>query len=147
MLKKLTMIVMAFTLMFAFTTPDLADAKRGGGFKSGPRSYTPAPKKSTNSDYQKSGDTSNTRKSGATTGTNTGRGFFSGGGFMKGLMLGGLAGMLFGGLFGGMGFLGNLLGLAVNLLAIYAIIAVVVWLFRRFKRRPQHDDYHRGGKY
>ncbi len=66
---------------------------------------------------------------------------------MKGLMLGGLAGMLFGGLFGGMGFLGNLLGLAVNLLAIYAIIAVVVWLFRRFKRRPQNDDYHRGGRY
>ncbi|MEF2964745.1 hypothetical protein V3851_02800 [Paenibacillus sp. M1] len=146
MLKRLTMIVMAFTLIFAFASPDLADAKRGG-FKSGTRSYTTTPKKSTTNDYQKSSDTSSTQKPGATTGTNTGRGFFSGGGFMKGLMVGGLAGLLFGGLFSGMGFFGNLLGLAVNLLAIYAVISVVVWLFRRFKRRPQTDDNRHGGRY
>ncbi|MNN17818.1 hypothetical protein D3C81_1310140 [compost metagenome] len=151
MFKKMTMIVMAFTLIFAFTSPDLADAKRSGGFKSGTRSYTTTPKKSTTTDsnVQKSTTTSN-NKSSATTGTNTKRGFFSGGGFMKGLMIGGLAGMLFGGLFSGMGAFGNLLGLAVNLLAIYVVIVAVMALYRRFKnkpRQPRHDDYGRGGRY
>lgn len=147
MLKKMLMIMMAFTLIFAVTSPGLVDAKRGGGFKSGPRSYTPAPKKSTDN-VQRSGDTTGTNKSGTTAGTTANRGFFSGGSFMKGLMIGGLAGMLFGGLFGGMGFLGNLLGLAVNLLAIYVIIAIGVALYRRFKRRPQpNDDHYRGGRY
>lgn len=146
MMKKMMMIVMAFTLIFAFTTPDLADAKRGG-FKSGPRTYNPTPKNSTTSDYQKSSSTTSNKTSGTTTGTNTGGGFFSGGGFMRGLMVGGLAGMLFGGLFGNMGFFGNLLGLAVNLLAIYVIIIAVMALYRRFKRQPRHDDSPRGGRY
>ncbi|WP_435924864.1 hypothetical protein [Paenibacillus sp. DYY-L-2] len=147
MLKKMTAIVMAFMLIFAFTSPDLADAKRGGGFKSGPRTFNPEPKKPATSDNVRKSDGTTTNKTGATTGTNANRGFFSGGSFMKGLMIGGFAGLLFGGLFGNMGFLGNLLGLAVNLLVIYAIIAVGVWLFRRFKRRPQHDDHYRGGRY
>ncbi|MNJ46173.1 hypothetical protein D3C77_412980 [compost metagenome] len=72
---------------------------------------------------------------------------------MKGMMLGGLAGLLFGGMFGGMGFFGELLGLAVNLFAIYLIVMVAVALFRRFKKPqthqgPRNDDYNnRGGRY
>ncbi|SDE78954.1 hypothetical protein SAMN04488542_102133 [Fontibacillus panacisegetis] len=152
MLKKMTMIVMAFTLIFAFTSPDLADAKRSGGFKSGTRSYTTTPKKSTTTDsnVQKSTTTSNNKSSATSTGSNTKRGFFSGGGFMKGLMIGGLAGMLFGGLFSGMGAFGNLLGLAVNLLAIYIVIVAVMALYRRFKNKPgqpRNDNYGRGGRY
>ncbi|MCM3698569.1 hypothetical protein [Paenibacillus macerans] len=144
MMKKLMLIAMAFTLFFAFTTPDLADAKRGG-FKSGPRTYNPAPNKPATGDYQRTdGATSN--KNGGTVGSTTGRGFFSGGGFMRGLMVGGLAGLLFGGLFGNMGFFGNLLGLAVNLLAIYVIIAAAVALYRRFKRQPR-QEHPRGGRY
>lgn len=154
MLKKMMLIVMAFTLLIAFTNPDYADARRGGGFRSGPRSYTPAPKKSTtNNNYKKSDTTTNNKMSGttATSGANTKRGFFSGGSFMKGLMVGGLAGMLFGGLFGNMGFLGNMLGMAVNLLAIYFVIMIVMSLFQRFRRKPQQpngpNDYNRGGRY
>ncbi|MGG6314316.1 hypothetical protein [Paenibacillus macerans] len=143
MMKKMMLIVMAFTLFFAFTFPDAADARRGG-FKSGPRTYNPSTKKPAQSDYQNT--TGN--RTGATTGApTTGRGFFSGGGFMRGLMVGGLAGMLFGGLFGNMGFFGNLLGLAVNLLAIYVIIIAVMALYRRFKKQPRQDDYRRGGRY
>lgn len=150
MLKKMTMIVMAFTLVLAFTSPGLVDAKRGG-FKSGTRSYTTTPKKSTTTDnnVQKSNTTSNNKSSATTTGTGANRGFFSGGGFMKGLMIGGLAGMLFGGLFSGMGAFGNLLGLAVNLFAIYIVIVLALSLYRRFKgpRQPRNNDYQGGGRY
>ncbi|MNJ47956.1 hypothetical protein D3C77_431340 [compost metagenome] len=150
MFKKMTMLVMVFTLIFSFASTDFADARRGG-FKSGPRSYTTTPKKS-NSVNKSESNTSN--KSTSTNGMNNNRsGFFGGGSFMKGLMVGGLAGMLFGGLFGGMGFFGELLGLAINLFAIYLIVMVAVALFRRFKKPqvyqgPRNDDYdHRGGRY
>lgn len=147
MMKKLMLVMMALTLCIAFVTPDSADARRGG-FKSGPRSYNPAPKKSTTTDNVRKSETpTGTNKAGATTRTNTGRGFFSGGSFLKGMMIGGLAGMLFGGMFAGMGFLGNILGLAINLLAIYVIVAICISLYRRFTKRPRHDDYHRGGRY
>lgn len=145
MMKKMMMIVMAFTLLFAFTAPELVDAKRGGGFKSGPRTYNPSPKKPT-TDYRKT-DPATNKSPGVTTGTNTRRGFFSGGSFMRGMMIGGFAGLLFGGLFGGMGFFGNLLGLAVNLFVIYLIVIAVMALYRRFKKQPRHDDYRRGGRY
>lgn len=148
------MLVMAFTLLFAFTITDDADARRGG-FKSGPRSYTTTPKKQSNN-VNKS-DTTTSNKSNATTSTanttKTGGGLFGGGGFMKGMMLGGLAGLLFGGLFANMGFMGELLGLAINLFAIYIIVALALSLFRKFKKPqtyqgPRNDDYdNRGGRF
>lgn len=47
-MKRVMMILMAFTLFFAVAAPDFADARRGGGgFKSGTRSYSTTPKKST----------------------------------------------------------------------------------------------------
>ncbi|MCP1427502.1 hypothetical protein J3D43_006018, partial [Paenibacillus xylanexedens] len=106
--KHLMMVFMAFTLLFAtvgVTNPDSADARRGGGFKSGTKSYSNTPKKS-DSNVSKS-NTNNNSSNGAAT-TNRGGFFGGGGGFMKGMMLGGLAGMMFGGLFGGMGALGNI---------------------------------------
>ncbi|GIP48243.1 hypothetical protein J53TS2_18340 [Paenibacillus sp. J53TS2] len=144
MLKRVMLLMMAFTVFFTFTAPDFADARRGGGFKSGPRTYKPTPKKPAQSEYQNT--TGN--RTGATTGTpTTNRGFFSGGSFMRGMMIGGFAGLLFGGLFGNMGFFGNLLGLAVNLLAIYVIIIAVTATYRRFKKQPRHDDYRGGGRH
>ncbi|GIP20554.1 hypothetical protein [Paenibacillus sp. J22TS3] len=137
MMKKLMLVVMAFTLFFAFTAPHAVDAKRSGGFKSGTRSYTNTPKKS--NDYN------STKSSNTTTGQNAKRGFFSGGGFMKGLMIGGLAGMLFGGMFSNMGFLGNIFGLLINLLAIYVVVMIGIALYRKF-RKPRYND-HRGGRY
>lgn len=44
-MKRVMMILMAFTLFFAVAAPDFADARRGGGgFKSGTRSYSTTPK-------------------------------------------------------------------------------------------------------
>ncbi|WP_223067157.1 hypothetical protein [Paenibacillus caui] len=139
MLKKLTMVFMAFTLLLAFTVHDNADARRSGGsYKSGVRSHTTTPKKSTTTD---SATKSNTSSKSST----TNRGFFSGGSFMKGMMIGGLAGLLFGGLFSSMGGFGSILGLAVNLFAIYLIIVMAAALFRRFTRPRKPDP--RDGRY
>ncbi|BFH69208.1 MAG: hypothetical protein E6230_00595 [Paenibacillus dendritiformis] len=140
-MRKWIIVMMAFLLVFAVTTPSLVDAKRGGSFRSGVKKYQPAPKKAeTNNQVNRSDSTGNTK----TTGTNTtaNRGFFSGGSFMKGLMIGGLAGMLFGGLFGNMGFFGEILGLLVNLMALFALFMLVVMVFRKFKdrRKPPRPE-------
>lgn len=144
MLKRVMLLMMTFTVFFTFTAPEFADARRGGGFKSGPRTYKPAPKKPAQSEYQNTTGNRTGTQAGTPT---TNRGFFSGGSFMRGMMIGGFAGLLFGGLFGNMGFFGNILGLAVNLLAIYVIIIAVMALYRRFKKQPRHDDYRDGGRY
>ena len=72
--------------------------------------------------------------------TTTKRGFFSGGGFMRGLMIGGLAGMLFGGLFANMGFMGDLLGLFINLIAIFVVIALIRKIFSFFKNNKKDPN-------
>ncbi|BFH62128.1 hypothetical protein [Paenibacillus azoreducens] len=144
-LKKWIMIVMAFTLFFAVSIPaDNADARRGGGssFRSGTKSYTNTPKKSPTTDNVRK--STNTNHS-STAGTPAKRGFFSGGGFFKGLMIGGLAGMLFGGLFSNMGFLGNIFGLLINLLAIYVLISIAIAAVRAFRNRRKPDP--RDGRY
>lgn len=143
-MKKWIMIVMAFTLIFATVAPATSvDAKRGGGFKSGTKSFTNTPKKSTtNSNVSKSTTTNN--KSTAA-GTTAKRGFFSGGGLMKGLMIGGLAGMLFGGMFGNMGFMGDFLGLIINVLAIIVLFSIARAGYRAYKNRRKPDP--RDGRY
>lgn len=135
--KRITLVIMMLTVFFAMVTPDFADARRGGGFKSGTRSYTTTPKKTTDSGVSK---TDNTKSStgGTSSTSSTGRGFFSGGSLFKGMMMGGLAGLLFGSMFAGMGMIGNFLGLAINLFAIYAVVMIVLALFRR-KQRPYND--------
>jgi len=60
---------------------------------------------------------------------------------MKGLMVGGLAGLLFGSLFAGMGFLGELLGLMINVLAIYFLFVIVRNVYRYFRdRKPPRES-------
>ncbi len=137
-LKRVMMIVMAFTLFFAVTTPDFADAKRGG-FKSGTRSFTTTPKKST-TDSVKPNDSSRGTTSTGAAATTANRGFFSGGGLMKGLMIGGIAGMLFGGMFAGMGAFGNIIGLAINLLAIYLVFMLVMSFIRSRQQRRKFQE-------
>lgn len=63
---------------------------------------------------------------------------------MKGLMLGGLAGLLFGSLFAGMGFLGSILGLLVNVLAIVFMIAIIRKIFVYFKKKKEYSSPWRG---
>lgn len=142
-MKRVMMIVMAFTLFFAVTAPDFADARRGG-FKSGSRGFTTTPKKSTTNNVKQSDSTKGTT-AGTTAGTGMKRGFFSGGSLMKGLMIGGIAGFLFGGMFGGMGAFGNFLGLIINMMAIYLVVVLIMSFFRR--RRERRILEERNGRY
>lgn len=144
-LKNMMMLMMAFTLLIAMIAPSTADARRSGGFKSGPRTYQSTPSKANDSSGINKSD-SGTKSSAATGNTSKTGGFLGGGGFLKGMMLGGLAGMLFGGLFSNMGALGSLLGLAVNVLAIYVLIMIGIGIYRAIKNRRRPDD-SRGGRY
>ncbi|CAM2788200.1 hypothetical protein PASE110613_00880 [Paenibacillus sediminis] len=142
-MRKLMLIFMAFTLFFAMTVPGTVDAKRGsGGYKSGTKSFTSTPKKATDSHVQKSDSTTSTNKT-TGAGTTTSRGFFSGGSFMKGLMIGGIAGLLFGGLFSNLGFMGDILGLFINMIAIYVLFIVIRAVFRAYKNRHKPADSYR----
>ncbi|RXZ81901.1 hypothetical protein EBB07_12900 [Paenibacillaceae bacterium] len=138
-MKKVLLLMMAFTFFIGFVAPDDADARRS----SGKRSFTKAPSKPADNNVSRS-DSSTAPKSQATnTGANANRGFFSGGGLMKGLMIGGLAGMLFGGMFGGLGAMGDFLGLIINVLAIYVLFIAVRGIFRYFKRQKEAENARR----
>ncbi|RAP78188.1 hypothetical protein [Paenibacillus montanisoli] len=140
-MKKGLLMLMAFALFFAFSA-GAVDAKPRGKISSPKKSFT-TPSKPADSVNKSTSGTSGTPKSGAAT---TGkRGFFSGGSLMKGLMIGGLAGMLFGGLFGNMGFLGDMFGLIINVLAIYILIVAIRGIFHYFKnrRKPARPDDRR----
>ncbi|WP_219837552.1 hypothetical protein [Paenibacillus sp. R14(2021)] len=143
-MKKGLLVLMAFALFFVVSVGSADARPRGGGFKSPRQSHTTTPSKpADNVTKSTNGTTSGTPKS--TTGTTGQRGFFSGGSFMKGLMIGGIAGLLFGGIFGNMGFLGNIIGLLLNVAAIYIVIVLIAGIFRYFrnKNRPQHPDNRR----
>ncbi|WP_243644403.1 hypothetical protein [Paenibacillus pinisoli] len=142
-MKKGILVMLALTLFLSFGFGQVADAKRGGGFKSPKQSFTQTPKKTDNVNQSNPGTGS---KAGATTGATTGGaaksgGLFGGSSLMKGLMIGGLAGMLFGGLFGGMGAFGEILGLMINVLAIFAVIMLirVAWVYLRNNKNKNNN--------
>ena len=142
-MKKVLIFFLAFTVLFAFTASDYADARRGG-FSSGKRSFTTTPKKSTESNISRSDAGVNGSATKTATGTSTAqRGFFSGGSFWKGMMIGGLAGLLFGGLFANFGFLGDLLGLMVNLLALYFLFIIIRSVVKYFADRKKLNENRR----
>jgi predicted lipid-binding transport protein (Tim44 family) len=123
-MKKLLLVLMSSLLIFAIVTPSVVDARGGRSYKSPTGSF----KKPTTTKPNTSKDNvSNTTKTNPTTGgaTTAKRGFFSGGGLMKGLLIGGIAGMLFGGMFGNMGALGNIFGLLINVLALYFLFMII----------------------
>jgi predicted lipid-binding transport protein (Tim44 family) len=115
-------------------TPSVVDAKGLKSYKSPSGSFKQPTKPATSND-----NVSKTKPTSPTNGANTtaNRGFFSGGGLMKGLLIGGIAGMLFGGMFGGMGAMGNIFGLLINILAIYFLFmiirSIVVYFINRRK--------------
>ncbi|CAM3561794.1 hypothetical protein [Marinicrinis lubricantis] len=145
-MKKVFLLLIAMTVVFSFTATDYVDAKpRSGSFKSGKKSFTDTPSQSSNVNKSDSGTKSSNKSTSSSSGT-TNRGFFSGGSLMKGLMIGGLAGLLFGGMFSNMGFLGDMLGLFINILAIYIIIMVIHSIYKRFtqrKAKPYPDPNER----
>jgi len=139
-MKKIALLMLSLLVLVSFAAPDEADARRS--FKSPKSTYSNTPSQSTtntpaqsNISRTDSGQTkSNVNSTAATTGQ---RGFFSGGGLLKGLMIGGLAGLLFGSLFASLGVLGNILGLIVNLLALYVLVMLAVALYRYVKNRRE----------
>lgn len=131
-MKKGILVMMAFVLFFTLGFSQYADARPRGGIKSPKQGVTQNPKRTDDVKQTNPGT-----KTGATTGT-TKPGFFSGGSLMRGLMIGGLAGLMFGSLFAGWGAFGNILGLMINLLAIFAVIMLirVAFVYLRSKRNP-----------
>lgn len=144
-MKKWMLVIMALTVFFAFSgAPGTVDAKpRGGSYVSPKKSFSPttpsSPTKQSNISKTES-PKSNTTTSGTAAPT-TNRGFFGGGSFMKGMLLGGLAGMLFGGLLGDMGWLGNILGLLVNVMAIFFLIMIIRSIFTYFMEKRNKKRY------
>lgn len=142
MWKKALLLFSLFALVATAVSPliDGADAKPRS-FRSGTKSFTKTPAKSDSS--VNSGTTASKSTTAGSASSTANRGLFGGGSFMKGMMIGGLAGMLFGGLFGGMGFMGEMLGLMINVLAIVALFAIVRAVFTaiRRKRESQRPQY------
>ncbi len=140
MLKKMTALFLAFGLLFSVAAPliDTADAKR---YRSPSRSYEQPPRNNVQEPQRtdRVNDGATTQRPGVTTpgATRTG-GFFSGG-MMRGLFLGGMAGLLFGGLLANFGMLGSLLGLAINLLALFVLFILIrkVVVYFMNKRRDE----------
>ena len=121
-MKKVLSAVLTAVLIFSpignVVFHDNSTTVEAKSYRSGSKSFKSNNNSTNNNTFQqRKADTNTTNRSAAT--TNTKRGFFSGGGLMRGLMIGGLAGMLFGGLFANMGFMGNILGLFINLIAIF----------------------------
>ncbi|UUZ79312.1 hypothetical protein LJK88_29590 [Paenibacillus sp. P26] len=141
MWKKLSMLMLACTIALSFSAGGVADAK--ASYKSPKKSYSPSTTTPTQNSGINKSETSTTQSpySASTAAQTTQkRGFFSGGGLMKGLMIGGLAGLLFGGLFGGMGFLGNILGMMINVLAIVVLLVVIRKIFVYFRDRKKYNS-------
>lgn len=142
MWKKALLLFSLFALVATVAAPLIDDADARRSFRSPSKSYSKTPAKSPNSVNNGSTSSRSTTGSAATTAN---RGLFGGGSFLKGMMIGGLAGMLFGGLFAGMGFMGNILGLMINLIAIIALFAIIRAVFdaikrRRESQRPQYPN-------
>lgn len=134
MWKKTLAAFVAVGLLFSTAAPllDAVDAKPR--YRSPSRSYNPATPRNdaTKQNPQRSDRVDNgavNKRPGATPGM--ARSPF-GGGLFRGLLFGGLAGLLFGSLFANMGFLGGLLGLAVNIFGIIIIFVLARKLIRYF---------------
>ncbi|CAM4211509.1 hypothetical protein [Paenibacillus tarimensis] len=137
-MKKIILLMMALTVFVAFSAVDPADAKRGG-FRSPKKSYTTTPSKPADN-VRPTDPGTKTPAAGTTAGTAGQRGFFSGGGLLKGMMIGGLAGLMFGSMFAGMGFMGDFLGLLVNVLALYILFVAIRAVIRHFRNRRDVND-------
>jgi beta-lactamase regulating signal transducer with metallopeptidase domain len=141
MIKKLFSAMLAITLLFTpisgFLVGDHVTTVSAKGYKSGKKSFnsnTNSPSLIKKDDTQQKSST--TTKSNTTTKPKAGS-------LMKGLFLGGLAGLLLGGLLSNLGILGSLIGLAINILAIFAVIfiirKVIAYFINKNKRKHKED--------
>lgn len=143
-MKKLLVAAMTLTLLFGAASaavPAQANAatiQYAKGYKS-PKGTYKQPATNPNAGVSKTQPGKNV-KDPATAGTTPApkRGFTAGG-FARGLFIGGIAGLLFGGMFGNMGFLGNMLGLFINVMALVFLFMIVRRIFSYFMNRKRYD--------
>jgi predicted lipid-binding transport protein (Tim44 family) len=136
MLKKILMLMMCLSLILApggfFGQNDFVEAKKS--YKSGTKSFK-LNDNNTNSNSTIKKDTTPSNSSVKTTPQS------KSGGFMKGILFGGLAGLLFGSLFGDLGFLGAILGLLINIIAVYALFMLIRKVYTYFKNQRKDSEY------
>lgn len=134
-MKKGFLVMLALTLFLSLGFGQVADAAKRGGFKSPKQSVTDS--KRTDNVTQTNPGT----KTGAGAATGAAKKpLYGGSSLMKGLMIGGLAGLLFGGMFANMGFMGEIFGLMINLLAIFAIIMLIRVAFVYLKSKKNQNN-------
>ncbi len=147
-MKKLSAILMAFTLAFSslgsVILVDDVQTVEAKSYKSGKKSFNSNNNTGTNNYNQNndSGSNSTVNKSTTTnksTTNTTKAGGFTSGGLMRGLFIGGLAGLLFGSLFSDMGLIGNLLGFAINALAIVFIVFICIKIYQMMTRKKNKE--------
>lgn len=145
-MKRTLLILMSMMVALTFSVTETADAKKGigGGIKSyqsPKRSFSDTPSKTpSQNNISKTDSGKTTNGTNTTANSQTNRGFFSGGGLLKGMFIGGLAGLLFGGLFSHFGAMGDILGLMVNVLAIYVMFMIIRGLFRYMADKRKDKD-------
>ncbi len=144
MLKKLFSAMLAITLLLTpvggFMLGDHVSTVQAKGYKSGKKSFNSNTNTNSPSLFKKedSQQKSTTTKS-ATTKPKTG-------GIMKGLFLGGLAGLLLGGLLSNLGVLGSIIGLFINVIAIFAVIMIIRKIFTYFMKKRKEKEEAAWGK-
>ncbi|PLT29757.1 hypothetical protein [Peribacillus deserti] len=141
-MKKIIAAVISAALMFSpaanVVFHDQAHTVEAKGYKSGKRSFNTNQNTQTNntSFFQNKKQNSVSNSKPAT----TQKGGFAKGGFMKGLMVGGLAGLLFGSIFANMGMMGSLLGLMINVLAIYFVISLIRTFYVNYRNKKRREE-------
>ncbi|MFD2208565.1 hypothetical protein ACFSMW_02475 [Virgibacillus halophilus] len=110
------------------------------GYKSGKRgfNYNNNFNKNNNGSFFQNKKQNSVKNNRSTMNTNK-KGNFMSSRFMKGMMLGGLAGLIFGGFLGHMGILGSMLGLMINVLAIFIFITILGKIISLFKRKKKEN--------
>ncbi|BDH61720.1 hypothetical protein MTP04_18500 [Lysinibacillus sp. PLM2] len=142
-LSVLSAIFLAFTLVFSSVGSVLllgddhvAEAK---SYKSGKKGFSSTPGSNNSNIQSKDTNTNSSTVNKNNTNTTNNGGGFTTGGLMRGLFVGGLAGLLFGSLFSDMGLIGNLLGFAINAIAIVVIIALCVKIYQMITRKKDKE--------
>lgn len=140
-MKKILAALLSAALIFSpvgnIVFQDHTPTVEAKGYKSGKKSFK-MDNNNTNTNtsfFQKKKENTETTSKSANP-----KGGFTSGKLMKGLMVGGLAGLLFGSLFANMGMLGSILGLMVNLLAIYFLFSIIRTLFSYYKNKKRKED-------
>jgi hypothetical protein len=145
-MKKIITAMLAATLFFSpaagFVFNDQPATVEAKGYKSGKRGFNMQHNRSNFQQKQRQ-ETPATKSQMQQ--PNPKGGFFSGG-LMKGLMFGGIAGLLFGSLFAHMGVLGPLLGLVINVAAIYVLIVLIRKVFELLRNENKREDTNPWGR-